>query len=223
MQLTEKHSVYFRIAGFLLAILYFGPSVLTHLRHAFFSRSPIQPSYQKPNASRPYLPAVTASTETRFPSPDVTHTPAPTSAAPTNGDPFSKLTGKWEGAGAQLDEGICRLDLQIRANVDQPGGYTGYSTMFCTPSTALIARMAKEHSTALTYTMIPTSEILSGTVVNGELRFHVDKNIGTPFNGCAITGLTLTPFGTSQIAAEWQRGSCRPGQIVMGRSTSITA
>jgi hypothetical protein len=36
----------------------------------------------------------------------------------------------------------------------------------------------------------------------------VDKIISKGTTGCALSAFTITPFGTDQLAAEWQEGSC---------------
>ena len=64
--------------------------------------------------------------------------------------------------------------------------------------------------------MTPTSAIMSGAVVNGEIVFHIDKAIGTPLDGCIWTGFTVSPFA-DQIAAQWQAGTCQGGQMVLNR------
>jgi hypothetical protein len=61
----------------------------------------------------------------------------------------------------------------------------------------------------------PESAILSGTVDNGSIRFTVDKTIGTSSHGCAASSFTLTPFGNSQLAAEWQEATCQGGHAIL--------
>jgi hypothetical protein len=66
--------------------------------------------------------------------------------------------------------------------------------------------------------MSPAGAVLSGAMENGSIRFHVDKTVGTNSNGCAATSLTLTPFGTNQLAAEWQEGGCEGGHIILQKA-----
>ena len=63
--------------------------------------------------------------------------------------------------------------------------------------------------------MSPISAVLSGTAKDGTLTFTVEKTIQKSANGCALTGFTLTPFGTDQLAAEWQEGTCDGGQMLL--------
>jgi hypothetical protein len=65
--------------------------------------------------------------------------------------------------------------------------------------------------------MNPDAAILTGTVEKGEIHFKADKTIGTDINNCAVTELTITPFGASAVAAEWQEGSCTGGSLMMQR------
>jgi hypothetical protein len=66
----------------------------------------------------------------------------------------------------------------------------------------------------------PTSTIMSGAVVKGDLVFHVDKAIGIPADGCPWTGVTVSPFG-EQVAIEWQAGTCKGGQMILNRVTNV--
>jgi hypothetical protein len=65
--------------------------------------------------------------------------------------------------------------------------------------------------------MNPDAAILTGAVEKGAIHFHADKTIGTDINGCAVTDLTITPFGASAVAAEWQEGTCQGGNLLMTR------
>jgi hypothetical protein len=64
----------------------------------------------------------------------------------------------------------------------------------------------------------PADAILSGAMENGSIRFHVDKTIGTNSNGCAATSFTVTPFGSNQLAAEWQEGGCQGGHVILQKA-----
>jgi hypothetical protein len=60
----------------------------------------------------------------------------------------------------------------------------------------------------------PVSSILTGTVTNGVLQFHVDKTLG---DRCPPTSFTLTLFST-QLAAKWQDVSCGGGQMLLRKA-----
>jgi hypothetical protein len=66
--------------------------------------------------------------------------------------------------------------------------------------------------------MSPAAVIVSGVMENGAIRLTVDKTVSTNSNGCAATSLTLTPFGTNQLAAEWQEGGCEGGHIILQKA-----
>ena len=61
------------------------------------------------------------------------------------------------------------------------------------------------------------SSILTGTVTNGVLQFHVDKTLG---DRCPPTSFTMTPFST-QLAAKWQDVSCGGGQMLRVFSVGV--
>lgn len=65
--------------------------------------------------------------------------------------------------------------------------------------------------------MNPDAAILTGTVEKGAIQFRADKTIGTDVNGCAVTDITITPFGASAVAAEWREGACQGGNLLMQR------
>ncbi len=60
--------------------------------------------------------------------------------------------------------------------------------------------------------------ILSGAADKGSFQFRVDKVIGSDRNGCAPMSFTLTPFGSDQLAAEWQGQGCRGGHVILRRT-----
>jgi hypothetical protein len=67
--------------------------------------------------------------------------------------------------------------------------------------------------------MDPEAAILTGTMrQDGAIQFHVDKAVGSDSNGCAPTSFTLTPFGSNQLAAEWQEKTCGGGHVLMQRA-----
>jgi hypothetical protein len=66
--------------------------------------------------------------------------------------------------------------------------------------------------------MEPVSAELTGSLENGAITFHVDKVIGIPWDGCTLTSYSITSFGSQQIAAQWQEGSCPGGQLILVRA-----
>jgi hypothetical protein len=68
--------------------------------------------------------------------------------------------------------------------------------------------------------MSPAAAVLSGTMENGSIRFHVDKTVSTNSNGCAATSFNLVPFGSNQLAAEWQEEGCQGGHVILQKVRS---
>lgn len=123
---------------------------------------------------------------------------------------LANLSGTWKGQGALSGRGVCTLKLELREG-QAPGGYSGYSTLSCvTPSVRGRAKSASRVN--------PAAAVLTGVPENGSIRFRVDKTIEADANGCAATSFTATPFGTNQIAVQWQEGSCQGGQVLLSKN-----
>jgi hypothetical protein len=120
--------------------------------------------------------------------------------------PLEHLGGIWEGRFS----GICDLRLELKE--DEPGKYTGFSRFSC---------LSKDPFTAgadLSRGMLglnPDTAILGGTIEKRSIRFHVDQAMGTDAQGCAVTSLTATYFGTGGLSAEWQKGTCGGGHTLL--------
>jgi hypothetical protein len=141
---------------------------------------------------------------------------APAAAAPAS---LGKLSGIWRGRAALEGRGICDLRFELREK--EPSQFTGYSSFTCVNAGALMSAKDRGNArSAMLNHMNPDSAILTGKIENGAVQFHVDKSIGTDINGCAATSFTLTPFGTNQLAAEWQAGTCRGGHLVLQKVRS---
>jgi hypothetical protein len=139
--------------------------------------------------------------------------PAGAPASPAN------LSGIWQGKTAITGRGLCTLRIEIRPT--DPTHFAGYSTLTCENLAPLMTPQERGNiAAAVLNQMNPASAILSGTVEKGSIRFHVDKTIGTNGNGCAATNFTLTPFGATQLAAEWQEATCQGGSVVLQRARS---
>jgi hypothetical protein len=139
---------------------------------------------------------------------------SPTSAASESPALLGNLSGIWSGRAILQGRGICNLRFELKES--EPGHFSGYSTIsvvnpeiFMNPKDRDVNPIAGFLKKAN-----PASAILAGTVENGSIHFHVDKTIGDN-NGCLLTSVTLTPFGTGQIAAEWQEGSCQGGNMLL--------
>jgi len=123
---------------------------------------------------------------------------------------LANISGTWKGQGALSGRGVCTLKLELREG-QAPGAYSGYSTLSCVaPVVRGRARPASRSN--------PAAAVLTGVPENGSIRFHVDKTIEAEANGCAATSFTATPFGTNQIAVQWQEGSCQGGQVLLTKN-----
>jgi hypothetical protein len=208
MQVTDKQRKFIWAGAALIGICYFAPSIITKVRQA---AAPQEPVITKPSPTRlaPLPPPQ--------PAPD----PAAIKEAATVAE-LNKLAGNWFNAAVLPYHGLCRIGLQIRAVPDKPGTYTGYSTTSCNPYIALTGKPATKENMAQQAigSMVPTSVIMTGDVENGQIVFHVDRNIGTPPDGCAVTGFSVASFA-EKIAVQWQAGTCQGGQMILNRVASL--
>lgn len=122
----------------------------------------------------------------------------------------------WEGQQAQPNRDLCQMNLEMRDN--GAGLLAAYPRINCV---ALMPYLPGPHkldpASAAAKSMSTVSAVLTGTIKDGELAFHVDKAIGATFDGCTLTSFTVTPFGRDEVAAEWQNGTCGRGQIMLRR------
>jgi hypothetical protein len=205
MQITDRQRKQIWIGAAVIAVLYLGPPLVNAFRQAFASHEAV---IAKPSPAHPAPVAA--------PAPD----PAAVKVAAVAAQ-FNKLTGNWSGGGF-LPEfgGICRLNLQIRTIPEKPASYSGYATTICNPALATMGkRQSPEKSLqAIAAATTPTSAIMTGTVEDNHIAFHIDQNIDTRPGECALTSFTVFPFA-DQIAAQWQ--ACRSGNLVLNRVSSL--
>jgi hypothetical protein len=148
------------------------------------------------------------SQETRVPPPDSTRSgPAEETAA------LQEFPGIWQGQSLVNIRGLCGLRFE-KPNPQKPREFSGYTTLSCA-YTPLIPSLHKP-ATAMEVAdfLRPVSSILTGTVTNCVLQFHVDKTLG---DRCPPTSFTLTLFST-QLAAKWQDVSCGGGQMFLRKA-----
>lgn len=155
------------------------------------------------------------------PSPNVaargkTQPPASKKAPPS---PFAKLNGVWHGRAALDGRGICNLRFELKEKQDEPGHFSGFSSMTCVAAKPLMRQKGIDRRAFALNRMDPEGAILSGKAENGSIQLHTDKTVGTDSNGCAPTSFTVTPFGSNQLAAEWREGtSCSGGNMILGKA-----
>jgi len=207
MTLTSKQKKSLWIVAGVLVTLHFAPNLLLTARRAMASRQQTA-AVQKPSPRRPQAAELNQAGPPPFP------------VDPENAQ-FRRLVGDWIGGGILLNRGACHMGFQLKPLPGKPG-YRGYSTLSCNPSLALLGKSASRENMAkdAINAMTPTSTIMTGEAKDGEIDFHIDKTIGTPPDGCVITGFNVMPFG-EQIAVEWQAGTCPGGHMILKRVTNL--
>ena len=187
--LTEQQKKYLWIAAGVLAFIHFFlPGIVNTVRHAFTHNAPAV--VQKPS---PYQ---------IVPAPPPAPPPSPEAIAAT------KYSGVWIGSDLMPDQNRCNIRLEIRLSDDLPRKLKGYESKSCVPvqpfaggklSKGSIADVIRETS--------PVSAVMTGTPTGEGITFTVDSLIGTPYDGCSLTGMTIIDFGQAQVQAQWQSQS----------------
>lgn len=195
------------LAGGALLALYFAPSAVQSFREASASRERLQLLQERAQSAR--AGGASGAPVNAAPAP----VPPPVSAAAQN-----RLLGVWAGQQGETNMELCRLQLEIRDKGQ--GEVNGYVKMLCYPTAAYYQNHPKVNvQEAFVKAMTPMAAILSGSIKDGVIAFHVDKTIGTGLDGCPLTSFTVTPFGTDEVAAEWQKTNCPGGQMTLQRSS----
>ena len=201
MEITRKSKTFWIYGIVAVAIYYFAPTILRVI------------TTPKPKA--PPAPLVTPAVH---PSPPVPTLPPPLPPL------IQSSLGKWQGAAALPDRGSCTLRLELRPS-DTQNSVKAYSSLAC--GHTVIDEMAKGHkmtSAEMTKNFMkaanPTSAILSGSIANGTIQLQAEQNFGVNAvsDGCDMASITITPFATNQVIADFkesQQGRCQGGQIVL--------
>jgi hypothetical protein len=127
--------------------------------------------------------------------------------------PPATISGIWQGRTAIAGRGLCTLRIELHEN--EPAHFSGFSSLACANFAPLMAKDDRNPASATLNRMSPAAAVLSGAMENGSIRLRVDKTVSANSNGCAATSFTLTPFGSNQLAAEWQEEGCQGGHIIM--------
>lgn len=199
MTITQEQRKFIWISAVVLAVIYFTPYIVTALMQIVYmpQAAQVRQIPAPPGTGRGPLPA--------------------SSPAPPPPAPFRDLLGQYSGSATLATRGICALRFELRDNREKPGVFSGYSTLACTPlGLPEYNRPNADLSAMLMMRLKPTSAILTGAAEDDAIRFHVDDTISSP-DGCAPTEFTVKPFGTNQMAVEWQ-DSCHGGAIVLNRT-----
>jgi len=219
--MTTKQRNFFIICGAVLVAWYSYGTIATMERQAQIRHQQAIRAQQRQQAKpKPAVPAAKAPASSAGTAPLPAPHPAAgkTTAAVTSQPPapFAKLAGIWRGRAAIEGRGLCGLRFELTPKT--PGTFTGYSSFTCASIAPLMsAKNRVNRKAAILNQVDPDSAILTGTMQDGAIHFHADKNIGTDINGCAVTSFTLTPFGSNRLAAEWEAGSCQGGHMVLAK------
>lgn len=200
MNLTEKQKKLAWIAGVALLGIHFTPNLINAVKHAVSSNAPAV--LQKPT------PVHIA------PVPPPTPTPPPPEVAAA-----TKYGGIWVGNALMPDQNRCNIRLEIRLSDDLPKKLKGYESKSCVPMQPFAGGKPRKESIGdFLRDTSPVSAVMTGTAQEGGIRFTVDQTIGTPGDGCALSGFTITDFGQGQVMAQWQEGTCPAGKMVLTKA-----
>jgi hypothetical protein len=202
--MNPKQKKFFWIAGIVLAVVYFSPTFINSYRRAAYirqieaARIAKAQAIQKPSP----LPASGSAPGTESP------------AAPIAPASFDNLLGVWQGVAPLPSRGMCNLKLELRRGL-QLGTYSGFPVLVCIPVTQPVIRPGNPNQ--FLAQMNPAAAVLTGTVKDGGIDFHVDRIISKGASDCELTSFNVTPFGSDQIAAQWKESNCSGGQILLKR------
>jgi hypothetical protein len=182
------------------------------LQMRYYQQQAMRAAQQKAKAKpKPVPPAVKTAAPPRIAArPKAAPPPRPTKPQPS---PYAKLSGIWQGRAAIDGRGICDVKFELREK-ESSGHFSGYSTMTCTAAGPLVGKRLNPRLLTLNR-MDPEAAILSGRMESGSVLFRADKTVGADANGCAVTSFSLTPFGSNQLAAEWQEDTCAGGHTLL--------
>jgi hypothetical protein len=133
----------------------------------------------------------------------------------------TQIMGAWEGKAVLEPRGICDLRLEIKASED--GAFSGFSTFSCIsvrrPQSLYYANPLSLQG-KIAEVMRQDSAILTGKAEGNSIHFALAQAIGANINGCAVTSLTTTSFGTNRLAVEWKDGKCPDASALLQRARS---
>jgi hypothetical protein len=203
--MNPKQKKFLWIAGIVLAVFYFAPTFINSYRRAAYIRQ-----IQAAQAARAQAIAAQKSS----PLPGSAATPGTEAPAPTAPASFDNLLGVWQGVAPLPARGMCNLKLEVR-KVPATGQYSGFPVLLCMPITAPVIRPGNPNP--FLAQMNPEAAVLTGTAKDGAMDFQVARIISKGASDCELTGFTVTPFGSDQVAAQWKESNCSGGQILLKR------
>jgi hypothetical protein len=199
MEKLIKNRHFIWIAALVVIAIYNLPSFMRLIPHSETRQHVFVSDKPSPAVAAPTVPAQPTA-------------PPPTQPAPDAPASLSPLAGTWHGTATLPDQGLCGLNFELRTG-EKDGQFLGNSSMSCMP---LVQRPGhpKINPAIALLKASPTSAILTGTTESGAIQFHVEKVIA---ERCVPSAFTLTPFGTTRLAAEWKDPVCGNGQMLLQR------
>ena len=204
--MNPKQKKFLLVAGIVVAVFYFAPTFVNSYRRAAYIRQMEAARMAKPPAAQKSGPLPASGS--------APGAAAPGTETPTAPASFDSLLGVWQGVAPLPSRGMCNLKLELRRGL-QLGTYSGFPVLVCIPVTQPVMRPGNPNQ-FLTQ-MNPAAAVLTGTVKDGGIDFHVDRIISKGASDCELTGFNVTPFGSDQIAAQWKESTCSGGQILLKR------
>lgn len=215
--MTAKQRKFMIWCGVIVVAFYMGRSIIASMSQAAYYRrqQAIRAAQAQKAKQKITVPEVAPAATAPTPAPPTGV--APNANIPGTTMPRAKIAGVWHGRSLLEGRGLCDLRFEIRETA--PDKYSGYSGIACfSVSPMMAAKDLRNAKSAMLNRLDPDAAILSGALENGVLHFTSTKNIGQDINGCAVSSLTLTPFGNDRMAAEWQAGDCPGGHMILGKS-----
>ena len=194
-KLTDKQKKAGWIIAAVLLMVHFAPTFLTIVRQQFSHRAPARAVPVRPPAAA--LPG-----------------PVVAPALPVT----TEFLGIWTGSALTPTLETCQVRLEMRPAVDKPGFFSGFETRSCVPTGMLVGGRVEKDVATLIRDASPISAIMTGSVINGDMVFQVEKTVGAQTGPCQLTGYSASPFGTGQLMAQWQEGSCPGGHMLLTRA-----
>ena len=226
MKLTDKQKKTLMIAGAVLGIIHYAPSIVSSVRER---SAAYRAAHEKPS---PVPAPVRASSA---PPPPVV---APAPVVPTQEEmqaaQLAASVGIWGGVVPRPNLGPCQIKIELKPSTDTTSPYLAYSTLSCArlepfrPGQRSNVGLANEAM----LDAVPVNAILSGRVINGSIELLQNQAIGYTREGCNITEITLTPFA-EHLGATWHEGTkdwvkdpnapdkCGGGQVMLSRAKTF--
>jgi len=202
MQLTDKQKKTAWIVGAVILFVHFLPNIIGAVERTYFSFVHSAPAVvQKPSPVHvaPVMPPPPP------PSPEVMA--------------VGKYGGIWGGNALMPDQNRCTIKLEIRLSDELPKKLKGFESKTCIPVQPFAGGKGVRGQTMgdVMRETAPVSAVMTGSPVEGGVKFTVDSLIGAPYDGCSLVSMTLIDFGPGQAQVQWQSQSSPQTPCPVGR------